>query len=447
MCLQLFSHRCWQYRPHLEVLFPGGELCMALEDYLRMFLLSVRDAPRITMMSISSVAYCRMRGARAYPFLIVHLDDPEISDFSVRMKLQGFDSPMTIGPNTVKSRYDEGGKMSTLSVAHVWESVRRLVGTKRYDVLHTITFRWDVTEAGLIEPSIVDLLALADLSMKWDSSREGYPTALFLALNTLFNADTTSYSKTAPPPGDVDAAAEMKSAILDAFPARRKRLQIDIDRERGARRYYVGFANSGYCIISTKGSRGVTRNLHSSLALVFTGRSSLSPPSNCSFTKKPTYAAKRLKPAFRFCSGPDRIGFGSGPKRGNTINMYNIIQDERIRFRTEQLQHYTHVLQENFSFVVLFLFRWLRLMPSTLISRSGSAEASEDDEDKDGAPPVLGRGQRKKIPNDIIEINELRALNAGLVAQVAHLQGTVERLMAPVCNPRGIDPSDAMVVE
>ncbi|KAJ6479702.1 hypothetical protein C8R45DRAFT_355532 [Mycena sanguinolenta] len=227
-----------------------------------------------------------MRGAGAYPFLIVHLDDPEISDFSVRMKLQGFDGPMTVGPNTVKPGHDEGGKMSTLSVAHVRESVRRLVGTKRYDVLHTTTFRWDVTEAGLIEPSLVDLLALAELSMKWDSSREGYPTALFLALNTLFNAVTTSYSKAAAPPGDVDAAAEMKSAIIDAFPARRQRLQIDINLKCGARRY-----------------------------------------------------------------------------------------------------------------------------------------------------------------NDIIEINELRALNAGLVAQVAHLQGTVERLMASVCNPRGIDPSDAMVVE
>ncbi|KAF8172239.1 hypothetical protein K438DRAFT_1981690 [Mycena galopus ATCC 62051] len=176
--------------------------------------------------------------------------------------------------------------MSTLSIAHVRESVRKLVGTKRYDVLHTITFRWDVTEAGLIEPSIVDLLALAELSTKWDSSREGYPAALFLALNTLFNAVTTSYSKAsaAAPPGD--AAAEMKSTILDVFPARRQRLQIDIDLRCRARQY-----------------------------------------------------------------------------------------------------------------------------------------------------------------NDIIEIIELRALNAGLVAQVAQLQGRVERLMASVCNPRGIDPLDAMVVE
>ncbi|KAJ7785024.1 hypothetical protein DFH07DRAFT_763638 [Mycena maculata] len=285
MCLQLFSHRCWQYRPHLEVLFHGRELCMALEDYLRMFLLSVGDAPRITRMSISSVAYCCTCGANAYPFLIVHLDDPEVNDFSVRMKLQGFDGPMAVGLNPVKLRHDEGGKTSTLSVAHVRESVRQLVGTKRYDVIHTATFRWDITEAGLFEPSIVDLLAVAGLSTKWDSSREGYPAALFLALNTLFNAVATSYSKAA-----CDAAPEMKSAILDAFPARRQRLEIDIDLQCRARQY-MGFPNS-----------------------------------------------------------------------------------------------------------------------------------------------------------DIVEINELRALNAGLVAQVAHLQGTIDHLMEPVCSPRGIDPSEAMVV-
>ncbi|KAF7369344.1 hypothetical protein MVEN_00263000 [Mycena venus] len=286
MCLQLFSHRCWQYRPHLEVLFPGWELCMALEDYLRMFLLSVRDAPRITEMSISSVAYCRTRGTGDYPFLIVHLEDPDINDFPVRMKLQGFDDLVTVGPNSVKPRYDMGGKKSTLSIAHVRESVRKLVGTKRYDVLHTITFRWDVMEAGLVEPNIVDLLALAELSTKWDSSREGYPATLFFALNTLrlFNTVTTGCSKVAPPPGD--AAAEMKSAILDAFPARRQRLQIDIDLRRRARQY-----------------------------------------------------------------------------------------------------------------------------------------------------------------NDVIELNELRALNAGLVAQVAHLQSTIERLEASLYNPRGIDPSDAMAAE
>ncbi|KAJ6503836.1 hypothetical protein C8R45DRAFT_924177 [Mycena sanguinolenta] len=43
------------------------------------------------------------------------------------------------------------------------------------------------------------------------------------------------------------------------------------------------------------------------------GHSSPSRPSNRSLAKKPAYAAKRLKPTFRFCSGPDRIGFGSGP--------------------------------------------------------------------------------------------------------------------------------------
>jgi hypothetical protein len=215
---------------------------MALEKYLDMFLLSVGDAPRITMMSISSVAYCRTRGAGDYPFLIVHLEDPDVSDFPVRMKLQGFDGPVTVGSNLVKPGDDTRGNTSTLSIAHVWTSIRKLVGTKRYDVLHTIAFRWDVTEAGLIEPSIVDLLALAELSTKWDSSREGYPAALFLALNTLFNAVPTGNSKAVPSLGD--ASAEMKSAILDVFPARRQCLQGEINRQRSVLQS-VGFSTSG----------------------------------------------------------------------------------------------------------------------------------------------------------------------------------------------------------
>ncbi|KAJ7205690.1 hypothetical protein B0H12DRAFT_1160116 [Mycena haematopus] len=213
MCLPLvsFSHRCWQYRPHYEAIFPGGELRMSLEDYRRLFLLSVQDAPRIISKYISSVAYCRTRGAGNYPFLIVHLDDPLIADFPVRMKLAGFD----------------GVRASTLTVAHVRQSVRSLVGTKHFDVLHTSTFRWTVSKTGMIEPSIVDLLALAQLATEWDNSREEYPAALFLALNTLFNA--TASPSSSPPPRP---AADIKSAILDVFPARRQRLQNDIDLRR-----------------------------------------------------------------------------------------------------------------------------------------------------------------------------------------------------------------------
>ncbi|KAJ7463515.1 hypothetical protein B0H11DRAFT_2285348 [Mycena galericulata] len=230
------SHRCWQFRPELRVLFPERQLQLDLEDYLHIFLLSVRDAPRIPMMSISSVAYCRTRGAGDYPFLIVHLKDPLFNDFPVRMKLEGFDGPVAAGLNQVGPRDD---KMSILSIAPIWESMRKLVGTKHYDVLHTTTFRWDVNEAGEVEPSIVDLLVLAELSTKWDSSREGYPAALSLALNTLFNANvrlvTSSGCSKAPPLGD--APADLKSAILDAFPARRQRLQTDLDIWRTYRQY------------------------------------------------------------------------------------------------------------------------------------------------------------------------------------------------------------------
>ncbi|KAJ6448625.1 hypothetical protein C8R45DRAFT_947845 [Mycena sanguinolenta] len=43
------------------------------------------------------------------------------------------------------------------------------------------------------------------------------------------------------------------------------------------------------------------------------------------------HAVKKLKPAFRLSSGPDRIGFGSGPKRGNTIHMYDTIRHVTYR--------------------------------------------------------------------------------------------------------------------
>ena len=52
------------------------------------------------------------------------------------MKLEGLDGLVTYGPE-----YDKRGKMTALSLAHVLESERKLVGTKHYDVLHTTTFR------------------------------------------------------------------------------------------------------------------------------------------------------------------------------------------------------------------------------------------------------------------------------------------------------------------
>jgi hypothetical protein len=77
-----------------------------VRERLCMLLLSVREAPRLTKMSISSFAYCRRRGGGAgdYPFLVFHREDPDLSrHFPVQMRLQG-------------SGF--GGTMSTLSIGH-----------------------------------------------------------------------------------------------------------------------------------------------------------------------------------------------------------------------------------------------------------------------------------------------------------------------------------------
>ncbi|KAJ6571543.1 hypothetical protein B0H19DRAFT_1255506 [Mycena capillaripes] len=228
MCLPLFSHRCWQYNPDLEVLFPLRERCMALPDYLQLFLLFIRDAPKIQRTSISYVAYCRIRGvgSESYPLLIVHLQHPELYDFPVRFKLQGFDGPVTVWADPTSPRYDTPGERSTFSVASVHDSLAELVGTWRYETLHTIAFSRSVNQ-----PNIVDLLALADLSTKWDHTREGYPATLFLALRSLFNGVVRSRRKATPLPSDV--ADEVKRAVIDAFPTRRQRIQAKINFRSG----------------------------------------------------------------------------------------------------------------------------------------------------------------------------------------------------------------------
>ncbi|KAJ7137110.1 hypothetical protein C8R44DRAFT_729023 [Mycena epipterygia] len=179
MCLQLFGHRCWQYNPDLSVLFPLREMCMALEEYLELFLLSIKNAPRITKTSILSVAYCRTRGAASYPFLVVYLQHPVLRQFPVRLKLQGFDGPVTIQVAGREPSYDTPGEGSTFSAAFIGETLMELVDTWRYDVLHTMIFQQRLNHTGRLEPSIVDLLTLAVPSAQWDHTREGYPATLF----------------------------------------------------------------------------------------------------------------------------------------------------------------------------------------------------------------------------------------------------------------------------
>ncbi|KAJ6592653.1 hypothetical protein B0H19DRAFT_1088257 [Mycena capillaripes] len=217
MCLQLFGHRCWQYNPDLSVLFPSRKSCMSLDAYLEEFVFSIRNAPKIANIPVSSVAYCRTRRTPAYPFLIVHLQHPHYeNDFPVRLKMQGFDDPAT------SPMYNTLGEGSTFSIASVNETVRELVGTWRYDVVHTMTFPPPV-----LQPTIVDLLALADPSIKWDNTREGYPATLFLAMKVQFSGFVISGAKATPLPRDV--SAEVKSAVVDALPVRRQRMQEHIE--------------------------------------------------------------------------------------------------------------------------------------------------------------------------------------------------------------------------
>jgi hypothetical protein len=112
-----------------------------------------------------------------------------------------------------------------------------LVGTWRYDVLHTVTFQQRLNDAGRLEPSIVDLLTLAILSAQWDHTREGYPSTLFLALKTLFNGVIASHRNALPLPADI---SHLKGAVIDAFDTRRQCMQEEIDLRNGYRDYVCG---------------------------------------------------------------------------------------------------------------------------------------------------------------------------------------------------------------
>jgi hypothetical protein len=199
---------------------------MSLPEYLERFLGSLRWAPRIEQTHVWSVAYCRTRGATGHPFLVVHLEHPELYLFPVRLKLRGFDGP-------INAQVDGTGRRrryATLSVASVDQTMAELVGTRRYDVLHTMKFQPRLTDAGRrIEPDIGDLLTLAELAIKWDHSREGYPATLFSAMKTLFDNCVTSGKKGVPSASGLTVTPEMKSSVIDAFPTWRKRMQGEMD--------------------------------------------------------------------------------------------------------------------------------------------------------------------------------------------------------------------------
>ncbi|KAJ6477057.1 hypothetical protein C8R45DRAFT_1158342 [Mycena sanguinolenta] len=230
MCLPIWTHRCWQHNPDLWVLFPQRESCGSLYEYLESFFNSIRNAPKIPEPHILSVSYGRTRGKNGYPFLIIYLEYQELYDFPVRLKLQGFDGPVTVWSG-ICPQYDTPGEGSTFTVAYVKEYLMELVGTWRYDMLHTMTFRSQTGGARTRQPNIVDLLALADLSTRWDHSREWYPVTLFLALKNVFDGIVTSRSRVTPLPSSL--SAEARCAVVDAFPVRRQEIQKEIDFRSG----------------------------------------------------------------------------------------------------------------------------------------------------------------------------------------------------------------------
>jgi hypothetical protein len=203
-------------------------MSMALEEYLQMFLCSIKNAPKITETSILSVDYCRTRGAASYPFLLIYLKHPTLHQFPVRLKLQGFDGPATIQVVGREPTYDTPGEGSTLSVAFVGETLMEFVGTWRYDVLHTMTLTRRLSVSGHLEPNIVDLLTLALLSAECNHTREGYPPMLFLALKHEFDGTVSRKKATALP-------TDVSHVVIDAFHARRQRMQEEIDIMSGYR--------------------------------------------------------------------------------------------------------------------------------------------------------------------------------------------------------------------
>jgi hypothetical protein len=134
--------------------------------------------------------------------------------------------------------YDTPREGSTFSIAFVGETLMELVGTWRYDVLHAMTFKQRLNDAGQLEPSIVDLLTLTVLSAQWDHTQEEGPVTLFLALKNLFDGVITSHRKAPALSTDV---SHLKCAVIDAFHTRRQSMQEEIDIRSGYRDYVCGF--------------------------------------------------------------------------------------------------------------------------------------------------------------------------------------------------------------
>jgi hypothetical protein len=170
---------------------------------------------------IKSVLYCRARGSSAYPFLIIHLKH---ATHPVVPKLQGFDGPLTLQKDDPWDTSDTSDECSTFTVARVGQSIREVVGTWCYDVCYTMKCR---------RGGIPDILMLAELSTERDGSRAVYPTALFLALETLCNGTVTRSTKchagAARCYSDIADALANDAASAVIFPARQQQMKEQID--------------------------------------------------------------------------------------------------------------------------------------------------------------------------------------------------------------------------
>ncbi|KAJ7718552.1 hypothetical protein B0H16DRAFT_1797310 [Mycena metata] len=222
MCFGLFSHRCWEYNHDLSVIFPRNETHYNAAHYIGHFLRSIYRAPTITDVRVSSILYCHTRGPSGYPFLVVSLTHTSLRSHPIVLLLQGRDGPPFVppdwdgdlGPHYIPKAH------STFTVRGYGQGVRELVGTRPYDVCHTMN-------CGLCcDAKIEDVLALAELWTEVNGGRAVYPATLFLAIGTLFRVKVTSSTKRRTRKFSLpsEIAGEAKNAVVAAFPARRQRM-------------------------------------------------------------------------------------------------------------------------------------------------------------------------------------------------------------------------------
>ncbi|KAF8215771.1 hypothetical protein K438DRAFT_1799405, partial [Mycena galopus ATCC 62051] len=168
MCLLLpFFHRCWQWNPDLEIIFPAEKRTRSIQFFTQQFFRYIQRTRSIAHTNVAWVAYCRTRGPTGYPFLLIRLQYRNLWHHSILMKLEGDDSHE---------------KTPVLTIGRVDTTVRGVVGTWRYDVYQTVVFPRSPSPPGL-----GDFLALADLANARDCTRAAFPVTVYYALKTLFN--------------------------------------------------------------------------------------------------------------------------------------------------------------------------------------------------------------------------------------------------------------------